>query len=161
MAATKDEIAAAIRTAREQIEELVSSAPEGAWSSGVYQNGWNAKQVLCHLAITAGIPSLLIGMAKAPRPTVPQPSPDTSSIDAANERMVESLMALPIDDIVAQIRRNYDRGLADLEGAPDGLLSQEMRTPWGSEGKLGDILLAEDLREHAMVHIGELARAVR
>lgn len=162
MTVTRDEIAAAIGAAREAIEQLASSASEGAWSSGVYENGWNAKQVLCHLAITAGVPSLLIGMAKAPRPAASaQPTPDDSTIDAANERMVESLMGLPVDAIVGQVHRNYERGLADLANAPDDLLSEPMRTPWGSEGTLGELLLVEDLRDHVMVHLRELAQALR
>ncbi len=47
-----------------------------------------------------------------------------------------------------------------MESAQDELLSRKIRTPWGSEGELRELLLIEDLRDHVMVHIRDLAQAV-
>ncbi len=162
MPATKEDIVRAIRTARSEVEDIVSAAPEFDWSKAVYDQGWNAKQVLCHLALTAGIPSLLISMAKMPRPDAPPSSSGAGggAVDDVNERMVASLMDRPVDAILSQLVASYGRGLSDLESAPNELLSQPLRTPWGSEGELGELLLVEDLRDHVMVHIRDLSQAV-
>lgn len=161
MPAIKDDIAAAIHTARDEVAQIVASAAESAWSNPVYEGGWTAKHVLCHLAITAGVPSLLIGLAATPRAETPISVAGSPDIDDLNDRMIASLLNLPAAVVLQQIRANYDRGLRDLEGSTDALLSQGLRTPWGTEGTLRELLLVEDLRDHVMVHIRDLAEAVR
>ena len=48
--ATKDEIASLIDGLRSDIERLVRTASTDGWTEGAYENGWNARQLLAHLA---------------------------------------------------------------------------------------------------------------
>lgn len=161
MPVTKDEIVDTIRTARKRVEDIVSSAPEAAWSNPVYDQGWNAKQILCHLALTAGVPSLLIALAKTSRPAAPpQAAGSGIDIDGLNERMVASRLEKPVVEVLDELRGNYERAIKDVMDASDDLLVQPLQTPWGTRAALGELILVEDLRDHVMVHIRDLAQAV-
>jgi uncharacterized damage-inducible protein DinB len=46
----RDEIVRTMQKVQTDIEQVVSSMPEEAWSTGVYEGGWNARQILAHMA---------------------------------------------------------------------------------------------------------------
>lgn len=67
MPAGEQDIVQAYRNAQQQAEELVASATESAWSRGAYEQGWNAKQLLCHLADSCNVARFLIAYAQDPQ----------------------------------------------------------------------------------------------
>ena len=42
--ANKDEAVAKIESLQGEIEQAVTSMPEAAWTKGVYEDGWDARQ---------------------------------------------------------------------------------------------------------------------
>jgi Mycothiol maleylpyruvate isomerase N-terminal domain len=63
--ANKDEVVAKIESLQGEIEQAVTSMPEAAWSKGVYEDGWNAQQLLSHIASTTGSAGFLLRMGAA------------------------------------------------------------------------------------------------
>ena len=159
MTITKEEIITAIDKARGDARQLAAGASESAWTSGVYENGWNAKQLLCHLALTANVPGYLIGIAQVARSSSGGGAPSLN-VDEFNEREVARRRDNPVSEILDEIDATYETSIAAVKAAPDDLLAGTMRTPWGTEGVLAEMILHEDLRDHVMVHLSEMASAL-
>jgi hypothetical protein len=156
MPAEKSNVIGAIRDAQREVESLVSSATESAWSKQGYEQGWNAKQILCHIASTSGIAGFLIGIAKAPGAGGMGANFD---VDSFNAQQVAARQDEPVAEILEELRGNCQREIESVQNAPDDLLAQHCRAPWGTEGPLADVIVGS-IEGHFMMHVRELAKAV-
>jgi hypothetical protein len=156
VSADRSDIIAAIRDVQSEVESLVSSAPESVWSNGAYEKGWNAKELLCHVASTSGVAGYLIAMAKAPASGGMGTGFD---VDAFNAQQVAARRDKPVAEILQEIRGNCQREIESVENAPADLLAQHFRTPWEAEGPLADVIVGS-IKEHLMMHVRDLAKAV-
>ena len=155
MPASKEQVVQAIRESQREIEKVASDLPDAAWSRGVYEQGWNAKQLFCHLAESSGVASFLIGRAGAPARAGAGGAID---IDEWNARRVAALQDKPVPELLNQLRSNCERDIAAVQAAPDDLLSRPVQTPWGAEGPLADIIVAS-IQEHGGMHLSDLRAA--
>ena len=161
MPVTKNDIVTTIRESQREIEEVVSSLPDGAWSQGVYERGWNAKQLFCHLAENSGVASFLIGIASAPAPTrtpVGAGSGGGVNIDVWNAQRVSALEGKSVPELLGYLRSTCERDIAAVQSAPDDLLSRQIRAPWGAEGPLGKVIIGS-IRDHGGAHLADLRTA--
>lgn len=156
MPAEKRDVIGAIRSAQQEVEGLVSATPESAWSKQAYEQGWNAKQLLCHIASTSRIAGFLISMAKAPGSGGMGADFD---IDAFNAQQVAARQDKPIAEVLEEVCGNCQRDIESVENTPDDLLAQHFRAPWDMEGPLGDVIVGS-VEEHFMMHVRDLAKAV-
>src|SRR3990172_12456662 len=155
MPASKDEIVRTIRESQREIENVASSLPDTAWSRGVYEHGWNAKQLFCHLSESSGVASFLIGMARAPAGAG---GGEPMDIDVWNARQVSALQDKPVSELLDHLRGRCERDIASVQAAPDDLLSRPVKTPWGAEGPVGDIIV-QSIQEHGGMHLADLRSA--
>ena len=154
MPATKDDIVRTLRESQQEIERAASSLPETAWSKGVYEAGWNARQLLCHLAAGASLASVQITVAKARSPG-PGPSFDQ---DAFNAIEVAARQEMPVSDLLNELHSNFEQSIAAVEAATDDLLAASVQLPDGPQGALGDVIL-QAVREHTAMHLNDLRTA--
>jgi hypothetical protein len=155
MPASKTNIIDVIRGTQDEVEKLVSSAAETAWSKPVYDQGWNAKQLLCHIASTSGVAGFLVVMAKAPGSDGMGADFD---VDAWNVQAVAARQDKPIAETLEELCGNCQRDIDSIQNAPDDLLAQHFRAPWGAEGPLADVIVGS-IEEHLMMHVRDLAKA--
>lgn len=156
MPARKTDIIDVIRGTQGEVEKLVSSAVESAWSKPAYDQGWNAKQLLCHIASTSGVAGFLVGMAKAPGSGGMGADFD---VDAWNVQAVAGRQDKPITEVLEELSGNCQRDIESIENAPADLLAQHFRAPWGAEGSLADVIVGS-IEEHLMMHVRDLAKVV-
>ncbi len=156
MPADKTDVIAKIRDSQRAVEELASSTPESAWSKGAYEQGWNAKELLCHIASTSGVAGFLVMMAKSPGSGGMGADFD---VDAWNAQAVAARRDKSITEIVEEMRGNCQRDIESVESVADDLLAQQFKPPWGEEGPLGDVIVSS-IEEHTMMHVRDLAKAV-
>ena len=71
MSASRENLARAVRESAAQIEEMARALDGEALAGGVYENGWNARQLLCHLANGGWFAGFMIGLARAGRSLEP------------------------------------------------------------------------------------------
>jgi len=156
MPAEKTDIIEVIRNTQDEVQKLVSSAAESAWSKPAYDQGWNARQLLCHIASTSGVAGFLVGMAKAPGSGGMGADFD---VDAGNVQAVAARQDKPIAEVLEEVRGNCQRDIESVQNAPDDLLAQHFRAPWGVEGPLADVIVGS-IEGHLMMHVRDLAKAV-
>jgi len=156
MPAEKTDVIGVIRDVQREVERLVSAAPEPAWSKPAYEQGWNARQLLCHIASTSGVAGFLIGMAKAPGSGGMGADFD---VDAWNAQAVAARQDKPITEVLEEVRASCQRDIESVQNAPADLLAQRFRAPWGTEGPLADVIVGS-IEGHLMTHVRDLAKAV-
>jgi len=157
MTASKDDIVRAIREWQKETETVATSLPDSAWSKGVYEHGWNAKQLFCHLSESSGVAGFLIGMART-RLAAGVGGGEPMDIDAWNARQVSALQDKPVSELLDHLRSRCERDIASVQAAPDDLLARPIKTPWGAEGAVGDIIV-QSVREHGGMHLADLRSA--
>jgi len=156
MPAEKTDVIGVIRDVQREVERLVSAAPESAWSKPAYEQGWNARQLLCHIASTSGVAGFLIGMAKAPGSGGMGADFD---VDAWNAQAVAARQDKPITEVLEEVCASCQRDVESVQNAPADLLAQRFRAPWGVEGPLADVIVGS-IEGHLMTHVRDLAKAV-
>jgi len=157
MPAGRNDIVAAMRQQQQEIEQLALSLPDAAWTGGVYEAGWNAKQLLCHLTESCGVAGFLVGFAQAP-PSTSSGSGAAFDIDDWNAGRVAALQDKPVPALLEELRGNTERNIAAVEAAPDELLAKRIKAPWGAEGSVAGIILAS-IQEHGATHLSDLRQA--
>ena len=156
--AAKESIIEGTRQRQDEPEGGAAAMPEDAGEEGVYENGWNAKQILCHVALAANVPAFLIAAANAPEPAKLPGGAD--NIDDFNESQVAMRMEKPVAEIVKELNTTYEQAINVVQATPDELLAKQIRTPWQTEGELGALILDEDIRAHVMVHLADISGAI-
>ncbi len=156
--ASKESIIEGIRQAQAEAERVAAAMPEDAWEEGVYENGWNAKQILCHVALSANVPAFLIAAANSPEPAKMPGGAD--NIDDLNESQVAMRMEMSVAEIVKELNTTYEQAVNVVQATPDELFAKQIRTPWQTEGELGALILDEDIRDHVMVHLADISGAI-
>jgi len=159
MGASRHDVIDAINALRGDVERLVEVTPEGAWTRGVYENGWNAKQVLGHLAAMSGVANFVMMMAQAPNAGMG--GGGAFDIDQFNAQQTAMREGKTPADLLDEIRGNFTRDVSAVEKAPDDLLFKHYKAPWDVEGKavegtVADVIVGS-LKGHYRGHLTELA----
>lgn len=155
MGASRRSVIEALDAARREAERLVETAPAEAWTGIVYEDGWNARQLLAHMASTSGVASFLLMMARSPAGGG-MAGFDNDRFNAEQVAMREGRSPA---DLLDEIRANIARDIAAVEGAPDDLLFKHYQAPWDAEGPLADVIV-ESPNRHWRGHLDELAAAL-
>lgn len=162
MGASRDDVIAELKSVQRDVEKLVETTPEGAWTKGVYENGWDARQVLGHLAAMSGVANFVIMMAQAPGSGMG--AGGAFDIDAFNAQQTAMREGKTPADLLDEIRNNFTRDANAVEKASDELLSKHYRAPWdvegaAVEGTVADVIVGS-LKKHYRGHLAELATAL-
>jgi len=155
--ATKDEIVNTIQNVQSDIEQAVSSMPEQAWATGVYEDGWNARQILTHMASMSGITGFVLNLASAPAGTGSGIGADFN-VDDFNRVQIAAREGASPAILVGEIRASFEKDISAVRTAPDELIKKHYRTPWEIEGEVGDIIV-NSLNDHTGMHLADLRSA--
>ncbi len=141
----------------EAARKLRALDPE-RFHSGVYENGWNGRQVLAHIASIEWTYGRLIDLAGAP------PAPDAAGeraatgrdgMDGYNQRQVEKRADTPVEDLIAEFEANRAKTIAAVRGADDALFDVPIRSLGGRTGTLANVL-HEVAVEHVAGHTADI-----
>src|SRR5574341_2036316 len=154
--ASKEEIRRRLDELLHEIEATVSSLPESAWSTRIYENGWTARELLAHMASTSGTAGFLLAMANAPaREGGGGAGPGANfNIDDFNAQQVASRKDKSTAEILAEIRSILERDKSVVSAAAEDLLGKQYTAPWGTEGALSDVIV-ESLNGHLGTHLAD------
>jgi hypothetical protein len=155
--AGKANIIRAMEQFQSDVEQAVAAMPEGAWSGGVYEDGWNARQILCHIASTSGVAGFLLNLAQAPS-GASIPGVAGFNIDDFNNTQVEMRAGRSTAEVLSEIRSNLQHDAGAVQAADDALIEKHFKTPWELEGPLGD-LIVNSFRDHLEMHLTDLRSA--
>ena len=174
-APSKSDLLNALRSSRDEVIALVRSLPPERLEEGRYENGWNGRQILAHIASIEWSYPRLIDLARdaaspgkaappapaaAAAPSVASADPPTRSMrggnDAYNDRQVAKRAGVPVADLLTEFEKNRAATIAAVEAADEALFARQIRSAGGIVGPMGEVLHAVAVL-HVLGHARDIA----
>lgn len=176
---TKDELIAALTKTRDEALATLRGVSAAAFDEGRYENGWNGREILAHVASIEWTYPRLLDLARAAggeaqqtadskgqsvaSPQVRRTADDGSGTNAPapgilsyNDRQVAKRAGVPVPDLIAEFEKNRNALIAAVEAADDELLSRTIRSAGGITGAVADVIAAVAV-EHVRMHVADVA----
>ncbi len=179
-APTKQELIDALRQNGAHAVEKLRATPESAFGQGRYENGWNGKQILAHVASIEWTYRKLIDLAKqtpdgsaapaAASPPVASGDVRRTSVEESagvrtasaqggilsyNDRQVEKRADASIAELIDEFEKNRAGTIAAVEAADEALLQTSIRSAGGITGELAGVLQAVSIG-HVSMHVADI-----
>ncbi len=149
---TKAELLAALEASR---DELVGALDGLDLSCGVYEGGWNGRQLLAHLASIEWTYPRILTLPPATDEEAERPRDTSVTVDDYNRRQVERREEASVEDLVAEFARNRANTIAAVAAHPGEEFARRVRSAGGTVGSLADVLWFVAV-EHVRGHVADL-----
>jgi hypothetical protein len=167
MMPTKAELLAELRAGGDEVVRIVGALSPERLEEGRYENGWNGRQILAHLASIEWTYPRLIDLAREAPPAEAQSStaphsgdPPTRTMrggnDAYNERQVARRAHLAVADLISEFQRNRAATIRAVEAAGEDLFARPIRSAGGRTGPLATVF-HEVAVQHVLGHARDIA----
>jgi hypothetical protein len=166
---TKAELLEALRASGDEVVAQARALAPERFDEGRYENGWNARQILAHMAsIEWAYPRLVDLARQAPAAQAPPSSsgatyrPPMSGggpvIDDYNARQVAKRDAASVPELLEEFRKNRAATIDAVQAADDELFSRVITSAGGANGPLADVIRFVAV-DHVRVHLRDLTGA--
>lgn len=163
---SKDALLVSLRESGRDVLERLRALPPESFEDGRYENGWNGRQILAHVAGIEWTYPRLIDIARdgAPpeaRRTEPEQAKSLPTrtaqggIDSYNERVVEKRAQTSVTELLDELETNRAATIAAVESADGDLFAREIRSAGGITGALADVIYAVAVA-HVLAHAGDI-----
>jgi len=174
---TKEQLLDALRTTGDDATARLRALPASAFDAGRYENGWNAREILAHIAAIEWTYARLVDLAQdAPaaqpaadtepkqadvRTTTPGASqtprsrPPRGGIDDYNARQVDKRAEASVAELIDEFAANRARTIAAVEAMSDELASRSIQSAGGVTGSLANVVYSIAI-DHVMAHVGDI-----
>jgi len=159
---SRRELLDALRSSRDEVLAIVRALPPAALERGGYENGWNGRQILAHLASIEWTYPRLIDIAReagaGPAATV-SGEPPTRAMrggnDAYNERQVARRADRSVAELLDEFATNRAATIRAVEAADEALFARVIRSAGGVTGPLAAVFHAVAVR-HVLGHLRDI-----
>lgn len=162
---TRAQLVEMLRTGGADAAARLRALPEERFAEGRYENGWNARQILAHVASAEWTYPGLIGMArKLAEEAAAGRQVDESevagishaAIDDYNNRQVSKRAGATIEELIAEFETNRVATIAAVESVDESLLGMPARAVGGTSGPLGAVIESIAVG-HVRDHVADIA----
>ncbi|MGH7388012.1 MAG: DinB family protein [Candidatus Rokuibacteriota bacterium] len=162
-ALSKGEVLEALRASRDEVLQIVRAIPPERLEEGRYENGWNGRQILAHIASIEWTYSRLLDIARdATDAHVDAGEPPTRTMregnDAYNERQVAKRAHLSAAELLTEFERNRAATIRAVETADEALFTRRIRSAGGVVGSLASVFYQVAVA-HVLGHARDIAEA--
>jgi uncharacterized protein (TIGR03083 family) len=154
MVASKQDIINAYQESTRRLEGIIAGRSEEDLKRAAAE-GWTAKQIICHLASTAGSAGFFITMAQSG-----QGMGTGFDLDRWNAEQVAARQDKPLEEIVAEFRAGHESSIKAVEAAADDLLAKEVADFSGGTAALADVIHGSPT-DHEAAHLDDLEKALQ
>jgi uncharacterized protein (TIGR03083 family) len=156
---SKDDLLRALAASRDEVVALVRALRPEQLEEGRYENGWNGRQILAHLASIEWTYPRLIDIALTP-PPAEEATPPTRSMtggnDAYNDRQVARRAHLTVPELLAEFEANRAATIKAVEAVDEALLARRIRSAGGVVGPLATVFQLVAVT-HVLGHARDIA----
>lgn len=154
--ATRAELIEGMNRVVARSEALVGALSDEQWTKPAYEQGWNARQILAHIAAMGSISPVFVGWAVNP-PPAPAGGGGGPDPDAWNAQQVGAREGKTLAELLDEIRAGHQAGVKALDAVTDVQLDGT-QTLLGHTDSAGN-LLHFFLVEHSLAHLDDLENA--
>jgi uncharacterized damage-inducible protein DinB len=164
-ALSKAKLLEALRASRDEVLAIVRAIPPEQLEEGRYENGWNGRQILAHIASIEWTYPRLIDIARDPA-ALAQAPPAAGDIptrtwrggnDAYNERQVAKRANRAVADLLAEFEQNRATTIRAVEATDEPLFARHIRSAGGVTGPLATVFYQVAVA-HVLGHTRDLVR---
>ena len=167
---TKAKLLEELRSGRQELLDRLGALPEDRFEQGRYEGGWNARQILAHVASIEWTYTRLIDAARQGAPDQasggPGGAPEGSSkpvqapplrggIGSYNERQVEKRAQASVAELLAEFQKNRDATIEAVEKEDEALLQVHIRSAGGIPGPLARVIFMVAVA-HVAGHVNDI-----
>ena len=149
---TKAELLAALEASR---DEVVGGVDGLDLSRGVYEGGWNGRQLLAHIASMEWTYPRILELPSATDEEAARPRDTSVTVDDYNRRQVERRDGVPVDDLIDEFVRNRAKTIAAVAAHPEEDFGRRVRSAGGTVGSVADVLWFVAV-QHVRGHLADL-----
>jgi len=160
---SKAELLARLTASRDHVLATVRALPAESLERGRYENGWNGRQILAHVASIEWTYPRLIDIARetgeteaAARDGELPTRAMRGGVDAYNDRQVAKRAHLSAAELLDEFERNRAATIRAVEAADEELFARPVRSAGGFTGPLAAVFHAVAV-EHVLGHVRDLA----
>ena len=157
---SKQELLAALRASRDEVLAIVRALPPARLEEGRYENGWNGRQILAHVASIEWSYPRLIDIARSAGPAQTTGDPPTREMrggnDSYNDRQVAKRAHLTPAELLAEFEANRAATIASVETADEALFARPIRSAGGIVGPLA-MVFHQVAVQHVLGHVRDIA----
>ena len=166
---SKTELVDALRRSRDEVLTTLRALPTERFEQGRYENGWNGRQILAHIASIEWTYPRLIDIARDAPAAAPATTADGGALptrtmrggnDAYNDRQVAKRANVPVTDLLAEFEQNRATTIRAVEAADDSLFARPIRSAGGVTGPLGKVFYWVAVT-HVLDHARDIASGPR
>ncbi|MEX1195409.1 MAG: DinB family protein [Dehalococcoidia bacterium] len=145
---SKTQLLEALKSSGDEILAKLEEVPAEAMEAGCYENGWNARQVLAHMAaIEWSYPRLIDVASNGPPPekkaeprAQAASKPARGGINDYNNRQIERYADASVAELIDVFRKNRATTIATVEATEESLFATPVKSAGGIQGTLGNVL---------------------
>lgn len=158
---SKAQLIETLRSSGEETAARLRSLPPEAFEQGRYENGWNGRQILAHIASIEWTYPRLIDLAReASQPPPPattggRPGGMRGGINDYNERQVEKRAGASVAELIDEFETNRAATITAAESADEALFATPIRSAGGITGPLASVLTAIAVL-HVVQHVNDI-----
>ena len=157
----KAALIAVLRAGGAEAVATFRALPEGHFATGRYENGWDARDILAHLAAIEWTYARLLDLpsrdADAGGRVERNVAPEVGSrMDDYNRKQVERRASKTIAELVAEFETNRAATIAAVEAAEPAALARQVESFGGMRGTLADVIEAVVV-QHVGGHVRDIA----
>src|SRR3990172_3875457 len=158
---SKAQLIETLRSTGAQTAARLRSLPPQTFEQGRYENGWNGRQILAHIAsIEWTYPRLFDLAREASTPRPPNTAGPTGrgmqgGINDYNERQVEKRAGASVAELIEEFETNRAATIAAAESADEALFSTPIRSAGGITGPLSSVITAIAVL-HVIQHVNDI-----
>ncbi|MEO8457153.1 MAG: maleylpyruvate isomerase N-terminal domain-containing protein [Chloroflexota bacterium] len=166
-AITKAELLDKLREGEKSLVDQLSKLPATAFDGGVYENGWNGRQILAHIAAIEWTYPKLIDVAKsppAPKPAATEkPKTDLPTraagggIDSYNDRSISRYADKSAQELLEIFRENRKTTIATIEAEDDAVFAMPVKSAGGITGPLANVINMVAIM-HVSGHVNDIVK---
>lgn len=170
---SKAKLLEALRSSERDVLDKLRGHPAAEFEQGRYENGWNGRQILAHIASIEWSYPRLLDVAKegtplaanAKPPAVRRTEPDEAKgvptrtmqggVDSYNERQVSKRAEASVAELLDEFAKNRAATIAAVEGADEAMLATPIRSAGGITGALAGVIEAVAV-QHVLAHTRDI-----
>jgi DinB family protein len=162
-ALSKSELLEALRASRDEVLQIVRAIAPERLDEGRYENGWNGRQILAHVASIEWTYPRLLDIARdadgaAPAGAEPPTRTMRGGNDAYNERQVAKRAHRSVAELLAEFEQNRAATIRAVEAADEALFARRIRSAGGLVGPLATVFYQVAVA-HVLGHARDIAEA--
>jgi uncharacterized damage-inducible protein DinB len=155
---TRSGLLQALRASRDEVLTIVRALPAERLEEGRYENGWNGRQILAHIASIEWTYPRLIDIARTPpaEETTPPTRAMRGGNEAYNDRQVSKRAHLTVPELLAEFETNRAATIRAVEAADEALFARPIRSAGGVAGPLA-LVFQQIAVAHVLGHARDIA----